>query len=106
MKNRYLKQARISERKFREILKFHIADLPFLTTSELTGLNCRTVHRIYSLLRERIVKLALLEMKPFAGDIEVDESYFGAKRVRGKEAVGPEARFLSWAFTNEEIGCL
>lgn len=88
MKNRYLERARISERKFREVLKFFGADLPALTTAELSGLNYRTVHRIYSLLRERMVELALLEMKPFAGDIEVDESYFGARRVRGKRGRG------------------
>ncbi len=28
------------------------------------------------------------EMQPFAGDIEVDESYFGARRVRGKRGRG------------------
>jgi transposase len=88
MKNRYSKGARISERKFREVLKLYAADLPALTVTELTGLNYRTVHRIYSLLRERIIEVALLEMRPFAGDIEVDESYFGPRRVRGKRGRG------------------
>ena len=88
MKNKYLGRARISERKFREVLKFYGADLPALTTAELTRLNYRTVHRIYSLLRERVVEIALSEVKPFAGDIEVDESYFGARRVRGKRGRG------------------
>lgn len=34
------------------------------------------------------MELALQEMSPFAGDIEVDESYFGARRVRGKRGRG------------------
>ncbi len=51
-------------------------------------MNYRTVHRIYTLLRERLVEMALQEMQPFAGDIEVDESYFGARRVRGKRGRG------------------
>ncbi|MEI6345388.1 MAG: hypothetical protein WCP41_08540 [Verrucomicrobiota bacterium] len=46
------------------------------------------MHRIYSLMRERLDELALQEMKPPAGDIEVDESYFGARRVRGKRGRG------------------
>lgn len=59
MKNRYMKRARISERKFREVLKLYAVDLPALTVSELSGLNYRTVHRMYMLLRERVVSLAL-----------------------------------------------
>lgn len=83
-----MKRARISERKFREVLKLYAADLPALTTAKLTGLNYRTVHRIYHLLRERTVELTLNELKPFAGEIEVDESYFGARRVRGRRGRG------------------
>ncbi len=77
MKNRCSKGARISERKFREVLSLYAADLPALTVAELARLNYQTGHRIYSLLRERTVELALLEMRPFVGDIEVDESYCG-----------------------------
>ncbi|MEI6377890.1 MAG: transposase, partial [bacterium] len=66
------------------MIRFFAADLTALTAAELSGLNYRTVHRIYSLMRERLVELALQEMQPLAGDIEVDESYFGARRVRGK----------------------
>ena len=92
MKNRYMKRARISERKFREVLKLYAVDLPALTVSELSGLNYRTVHRVYTLLRERVVSLALRELRPFAGDIEVDESYFGARRVRGKRGRGASGK--------------
>lgn len=99
MKNRYMKRARISERKFREVLKLYAADLPALTTAKLTGLNYRTVHRIYHLLRERTVELTLNELKPFAGEIEVDESYFGARRVR---ELAEKRRF--WVSTNGETG--
>ena len=76
MKNRYSKGAHVSEARFREVIRFFAADLTALTAAELSGLNYRTVHRIYSLMRERLVELALQEMQPLAGDIEVDESYF------------------------------
>jgi transposase-like protein len=88
MKNRYSKSSHVSEARFREVIRFFAADLPALTAAELTRLNYRTVHRIYTLLRERLVEMALQEMQPFAGDIEVDESYFGARRVRGKRGRG------------------
>jgi len=88
MKNRYSKSSHISEARFRAMIRFFAGDLPSLTVAELTGLNYRTVHRIYSLLRERLVEFAIQEMRPFAGDIEIDESYFGARSVRGKRGCG------------------
>jgi hypothetical protein len=74
MKNRHSKGAHVSEARFREVIRFFAADLPSLTAAELTGLNYRTVHRIDSLMRERLVEMTFQEMQPFAGDIEVDES--------------------------------
>jgi transposase-like protein len=44
------------------------------------------------LLRERAVELTLNELKPFAGEIEVDESYFGARRVRGRRGRGASGK--------------
>ena len=34
------------------------------------------------------MKLTLAEARPFAGEVEIDESYFGARRVRGKRGRG------------------
>ncbi len=50
--------------------------------------------RIYSLLRDRIVELAIKEARPFVGGIEVDASYFGAKRIRGKSGRGAGEKTL------------
>ena len=84
MKNKYLKNAKISEGKFRELLRLFAADIPALTATDLLKLNYRTTHRIYTLLRRRIVELSLQEFAPFFGEVEVDESYFGPRRVPGK----------------------
>jgi len=92
MRNRYEKGTRISERKYRQVLKLFSADIPALTTSSLSGLNYRTVHRLYNCWRERIIALALEEIKPFGGEIEVGESYFGARRVRGKRGRGASGK--------------
>jgi transposase-like protein len=92
MKNRYSKSSHISEAKFRQVIRFFSADLPALTAAKLTGLNYRTVQCIYSLIRQRLVQISSLEMRPLTGDIEVDESYFGARRVRGKRGRGASGK--------------
>ena len=92
MKNKYRIKSRISERKFRQVLLYFSADLPALTTAKLTSLNYRTVHDIYNLIRLRIVQTTLEESRPMLGDIEVDESYFGARRVRGKRGRGASGK--------------
>jgi hypothetical protein len=116
MKNRYSKGAHVSEARFREVIRLFAADLPSLTAAELTGLNYRTVHRIYSLMRERLVGMTFQEMQPFAGDIEVDAvtdaSAFGraSKATSGpaeyeaSEDVVPGVSSLSWDSINEVIG--
>ena len=88
MKNRYLKVAHFSPRKFRVLSKCFAQDLPVTSAAAFCALNRNTVQRIYTLLRHRIVQLALEEGRPLTGEVEVDESYFGARRVRGKRGRG------------------
>ena len=45
--------------------------------------------RVYTLFRERMAVLAANEC-PFAGEVELDKSYFGANRVRGRRGRGGE----------------
>ena len=92
MLNRYYKSSKLSEAKFREVLKFFSTDIPSLKTAELTNLNKNTVHSIYNKLRERLAELSLKENEPFHGEVEVDESYFGAKRIRGKRGRGARGK--------------
>ncbi len=84
MKNRYIKRAHISEVVFRKVLKVFCADIPALTAAGLTGVSVQSTQRLYDGLRLRIMELTLAEARPFAGEVEIDESYFGARRVRGK----------------------
>lgn len=92
MRNRYLKRAHFSERVFRDLAKNFALDIPALTSSKMLPVSRQCVQRVYSLLRDRIVELALEELKPFEGEIEVDESYFGARRVRGKRGRGASGK--------------
>ena len=87
-KNKYLKHAHISERKFKQILKEFCLDSTAQEASERTGISRPTVNKIYMAIRKRIYELAIKEGKEiFTDEVEIDESYFGARRVRGKEGV-------------------
>ena len=51
-------------------------------------LNRNTIDRYYRIFRECIFRASMTETNKEFGVIEVDESYFGAKRVRGKRGRG------------------
>ena len=92
MKNKYLKNAKISEAKFRAVVRLFAADVPALTAAGLLSLNPRSSQRLYTLLRLLVVTLACQETRAFTGEVEVDESYFGSKRVRGKRGRGASGK--------------
>jgi transposase len=74
---------------FRAVLRCFSHDLPSLTAAKMCGVNKNTAHRLYGLLRQRVVALAEAEAKPFtSGIVEIDESYFGPRRVRGRRGRG------------------
>jgi len=87
-KNKYLNHTHLSERKFKEILKYFCADETALKTTFYTKNNRKTTDRIFNLLRKRILELANESDEKIKGDIELDESYFGPKRIRGKRGRG------------------
>ena len=87
MSNKYINRSRISEAKFRALLQHFVLDLDAQKIALLTKLNRNTVNRYIRLIRKRIVKICN-QASPFKGEIEVDESYFGARRVKGKRGRG------------------
>ena len=88
MSNKYKKGSRFSESKFREILKLFSSDIPATIAAEIASVSRQTMQALYTDLRFRIAYLALEEMRPLSGEIEVDESYFGPSRIRGKRGRG------------------
>jgi transposase-like protein len=86
-KNRYVKRAKISEAKFRALMRYFVHDLDAQTISSLLNLNRNTVNRYLALIRKRIAEFCE-QQSPFKGEIEVDESYFGGKRIKGKRGRG------------------
>ncbi|GEM_PF-2894366 len=84
MKNRYIEHAHISERKFRAILHHFAHDICVIKASALLGIRRQSVSRIYGLLRQRLLVLSIEEFRPFAGEVEIDESYFAPRRAQGR----------------------
>ena len=101
-KNKYYNRSRISEKKFREIIKCFSLDLTAEQIAEFTHLNRNTINKILTLIRVRILELSKLQYDPLVGHIEVDESYFGARRVRGKRGRGAKGKTIVFGLLKRE----
>ena len=86
-RKKYAKRSRISEAKIREVVRYVAADLTALQAVALSGLNRNTVNRLYRGVRERML-LACEAQRPLFGIVEVDERFFGARRVKGRRGRG------------------
>jgi transposase len=86
-KNKYVKSSKLSESKFRKVLECFCLDIPSSKVAEMEGLNKNTTHLLYSKIRQRLAEMSQDEAQ-FSGEVEVDESYFGPRRVRGKRGRG------------------
>ncbi len=87
VKNKYYNRSHISEAKFRQLIKCFSMDLNALETSQLTNISHVSCVNIYNKLRIYIFT-NLCNDESSKGEFELDESYFGAKRVRGKRGRG------------------
>lgn len=83
---RILHRSKISERKFREIVRYFTFDLEAKKTAEMVGLNRKTVQSYFNKIRSAIARHQE-QTTAFSGEVEPDESYFGGKR-KGKDKRG------------------
>ena len=92
--NRYYRRSRIAEPKFRLLARHFALDLCASDAAQLTGLSHRTTITIFGKIRQRIAE-ECARQSPFKdGDVEVDESYFGPHRVRGKRGRGASGKTI------------
>ena len=92
--NRYYRCSKISERKFLRVLRHFALDVTASRTAQLTGLTRKSVTVIFLKIRERIAE-ECERASPFSScEVEVDESYFGARRVRGKRGRGASGKTI------------
>ncbi len=85
--NKYYKRSHISEAKFRQLIKCFSLDLNAYETSKITNISHVSCKKIFHKLRIYIYK-NLLQNETTNGEFELDESYFGARRIRGKRGRG------------------
>jgi len=93
MVNKYVHRSKISEAKFRLVVKGFSLDLTATQTANLAGISRNSVNRLYLAIRRRIAKYN----RPndlAVGEFEADESYFGARRVKGKRGRGASGKTI------------
>lgn len=82
-KNKYVRRAKISEYKFRKLVKYFAEDLSATQISILTQINRNTVNRYLNEIRERIVEFC--------------EQYSPLAESMGKEEALPESRLQAFS---------
>jgi len=100
-KNRYYRRSRIAESQFRRLIKAFAMDLAATDAAELTGLSLRSANDIYLKLRRRIAEHCEAQ-SPFRGEVEIDESYFDPRRVRGKRGRGAGGKTIVFGVFKRE----
>ena len=93
MKNKYILRSKISEAKFRQLVRLFCVDLNATQIAQVAALNRNTVNRLLQGIRERIAFACEAE-SPVSGEVEVDESYFGARRVKGIRGRGARGKTI------------
>lgn len=86
----------ISRQKYSILFNSFVADISALTASEIAGVNRKTADRNYCFFRTAIFEQAHAERKicNLKNGIELDESYFGPRRVRGKRGRGAGRKII------------
>jgi transposase-like protein len=87
VKSKYLKRSKLSDAKIRQLVRYFVLDLQAIQITKLVTLNRNTVNRYVTHFRQKIAESCEKEF-PFKGGIELDESYFGGKRIKGKRGRG------------------
>jgi len=94
MSNKYIFHSNISEKKFREILRYFSLDIEASKIASLTGVSRQSINRILKGIRLRVADFCESESPFEAGEVEIDESYFGARRVRGIRGRGARGKHI------------
>ena len=93
---RLVKRYKISKRKFTDLIKHFVWELTAVQSSKISGLNRNTVNRYFNFFRSLIYQAAIKERESLEinNGVEVDESYFGPRRVRGKRGRGASKKVV------------
>ena len=83
-----MKYRRLSDYKIKKIMECFCNDLTASTSAKILSLNRKTVNAYFKEFRIKILENSIKNHTKELGEFELDESYFGAKRIRGKRGRG------------------
>lgn len=87
---------RISDKKFTLLIRSFAVDLTAIQTAKIVLLNRNTVNRYFGYFRRQVIIQAIEERKTeqITNGVEIDESYFGPRRQRGKRGRGASNKII------------
>ena len=88
MKKKYVIHSRITEAKFRQIIKLFSLDIEASKVAKLVGVSRQSINKLFLAIRIGIGEYCEAESPIDKGEIEGDESYFGPRRVKGLRGRG------------------
>ena len=85
-----LKRCRLKDRDQRKLLEYFVLEVTARAAADLMGIQVNTAALFYRKIRIVIADKLEVEASDFAGEVELDESYFGGVRKgkRGRGAAG------------------
>ena len=79
-----LKWSKLSEYRIKKVVECFCLDLTATQTAALLKLNRKTVNGLYQRFRLLIALQRMHQRRELRGVVEIDESYFGPSRIRGR----------------------
>lgn len=90
-----IKYSNLSVYSIKKIIGCFYLDLTATQSVEITGFSRNTINRFFNIFREAILFVSKKEENiKIEGEVELDESYFGARRVRGKRGRGAAGKTI------------
>ena len=80
---KYFWRSRISGHQFRQIKRLFFVDPNATQEARLTGLDRNAINQYVQGIRQRLAEEHDTQ-SPFSEEAEVDESFFSARRIKGK----------------------
>ncbi|MCF8076581.1 MAG: IS1595 family transposase [Desulfotignum sp.] len=103
MKNKYAKRSKISEAKFRQLIKLFVHDLDAQKIASLNNLNRNTINRYLILIRQRIAEFCE-KQQPMQGkvEVEVEKPCLGVRGIKGKNDGGAYKKMTVLTICNKD----
>lgn len=91
-----IKRRRISREKFGLLVKSFSLDFTATQASRFLGLNRNTANRYFTYFRHLVITQAIAEREEqqITNGVEIDESYFGPHRQKGKRGRGAAKKII------------